>query len=100
MMRKETLILADAAAPAFLGAQHNEPMLPSLDVGLGGAGLSVMTEVPVPQAAMPLLPAAMGMAIACRISKLGSPAATPATGAMSDVGALGFAAWPVLRCGL
>ena len=98
-MRRESLLSIGAVALAFLGTQHHNLMLFLVAVGLGEAGMSAMTEVPLVRSAMLLLSLAIVVAVAYQIAKPGRPAAMRVTGAISILCTLGLAGWSVLRFG-
>ncbi len=99
-MRREWLLSFGAVAFAFLGAQHHNLMMLLLALGLGGAGTSVMTEVPLVRTAMLFLSLVMVAAIGYQISRPRHPAAMRVIGALSILFTLGLAGWSVLRFGL
>jgi hypothetical protein len=98
-MRKESLLSIGAPALALLGAQHHNLML-LLVIGLGGTGMSVMTEAPLVRAAMLSVSLAMVGVVGYQISKSNRPLAMRVTGAISIAFTLGLAGWSILQFGL
>jgi hypothetical protein len=69
-------------------------------LGLGNAGMSAMTEVPLIRDAMLGMSLLMVAAVGYQISKPNRPMAMRVTGALSILFTLGIAGWSVLRFGL
>jgi hypothetical protein len=99
-MRREWLLSFGAVALAFLGSQHHNLMMLLFALGLAGAGMSAMTEVPLLRDAMLILSLAMAAVIGYRISKPSRPMAMRVAGALSIAFTLGIAGWSVLQFGL
>ncbi len=99
-MRREWLLSLGAVALAFLGSQHHNLMMVLFALGLGNAGMSLMTEMPAVRDAMLLLSLVMVGAIAYQISRPSRPFAMRLTGGLSILFTLAIAAWSVLRFGL
>ena len=72
-MRKEWLLSFGAVALAFLGSQHHNLMMVLFAVGLGSAGMNLMTEMPLVRLLMLAMSLVMGAAIAYQISRPGRP---------------------------
>jgi len=99
-MRREWLLSFGAVALAFLGSQHHNLMILLVALGLGDAGMSAMTEVPLVRTAMLGLSLVMVAAVGYQISRPAHPMAMRVTGALSILLTLGLAGWSVLRFGL
>jgi hypothetical protein len=99
-MRREWLLSMGAVVLAFAGAQHHNLMMLLLAAGLGNAGMSMMTAMPLVRDAMLTMSVAMAAMIAYRISRPGRPAAMRIAGALSIVFTLGIAGWSILQFGL
>lgn len=99
-MRREWLSSFAAVAFAFLSTQHHNLMMLLLALGLGSAGTSVMTQVPLVRTAMLVVSLAMAAAIGYQIARPSRPAAMRLIGALSIFFTLGLAGWSVLRFGL
>ena len=99
-MRKEWLLSFGAVALAFLGSQHHNLMMVLFALGLGNAGMSAMTEMPLIRDVMLAMSLIMAAAIGYQISKPNRPTAMRVTGALSILFTLGIAGWSVLRFGL
>jgi hypothetical protein len=100
IMRKEWLLSAGAVVLAFLGTQHHNLMMLLLAVGLGNAGMSLMTELPLVRDVMLGMSLLMAAVIGYQISRPNRPAAMRVTGALSIVITLGLAGSSVLHLGL
>jgi hypothetical protein len=100
IMRREWLLSIGAVVFAILGSQHHNLMMLLFAFGLGDAGMSVMTEVPLVRDAMLLMSLAMVAAVSYQISRPSRPIAIRITGALSILLTLGLAGWSVLRFGL
>ena len=99
-MRREWLLSLGAVIFAFLGSQHHNLMMLLFAIGLGNAGMSMMTEFPHIRDAMLALSLVMAAAIAYQISRPSRPTSIRVTGALSVLFTLGIAGWSVLRFGL
>ena len=99
-MRREWLLSFGAVALAFLGSQHHNLMMLLVALGLGDAGVSAMTEVPLVRTAMLVLSLVMVAALGYQISRPSRPMAMRVTGALSILITLGLAGWSVLQFGL
>ncbi len=99
-MRREWLLSFGAVALAFLGSQHHNLIMLLVALGLGDAGMSAMTEVPLFRTAMLGLSMVMVAAVGYQISRPSRPMATRVTGALSILLTLGLAGWSVLHFGL
>ena len=99
-MRREWLLSACAVLLAFLGAQHHNLMMLLFAVGLGNAGMSLMTTLPVVRDAMLVMSLVMSAVIAYQISRPNRPTAMRVTGALSILVTLGIAGWSLLHLGL
>jgi hypothetical protein len=100
IMRKEWLLSAGAVVLAFLGAQHHNLMMLLFAVGLGNAGMSLMTELALARNVMLGMSLLMAAAIGYQISRPNRPTAIRVTGVLSVVITLGLAGWSVLHFGL
>jgi hypothetical protein len=99
-MRKEWLLSACAVVLAFLGTQHHNLMMFLFAVGLGNAGMSLMTELPLVRDVMLGMSVVMAAVIGYQISRPGRPMTMRVTGALSIFVTLGLAGWSVLHLGL
>ena len=97
-MRKEWLLSFGAVALAFLGSQHHNLMMVLFALGLGSAGMNLMTEMPLVRLLMLALSLVMVAVIAYQISKPGRPMRI--TGSLSILLTLAIVGWSVLRFGL
>jgi hypothetical protein len=98
-VRREWLLSLGAVALAFLGSQHHNLMMVLLALGLGDAGMSLMTEMPAVRDAMLLLSLVMIAVIGYQISRPNRPMAMRLTGGLSILFTLGILAWSALRFG-
>lgn len=96
-MRREWLLSFGAVVLAFLSTQHHNLMMLLLALGLGDAGMSVMTDVPLVRTAMLVVSLVMVGAIGYEISRPGRPRTM---GALSILFTLGLAGWSLLHFGL
>lgn len=99
-MRRQWLLSIGAVVLAFLSSQHHNLMMMLFALGLGNAGMSAMTEVPLIRDAMLGMSLLMVAAVGYQISKPNRPMAMRVTGALSILFTLGIAGWSVLRIGL
>ena len=99
-MRREWLLSLGAVVLAFLGAHHHNLMMLVLAIGLGNAGMSTMTGMPLLRDAMLAMSVVMAAVIAWQISRPGRPPAMRVTGALSIVFTLAIAGWSILQFGL
>jgi len=99
-MRREWLLSVGAVVLAFLGTQHHNLMMLLFAVGLGNAGMSLMTKLPVVRDVMLVMSLVMAAVIAYQISRPSHPMSMRVTGALSILFTLGLAGWAVLRFGL
>jgi hypothetical protein len=97
-MRREWLLSFGAVVLAFLSTQHHNLMMLFLALGLGDAGMSVMTDVPLVRTAMLVL--SLVMVGVTAYSKPDRPRAMRVTGALSVLFTLGLAGWSLLHFGL
>ena len=74
-MQREWLLSFGAVVLAFLSTQHHNLMMLFLALGLGDAGISVMTDVPLVRTAMLVMSLVMVGAIGYEISRPGRPRA-------------------------
>ena len=89
-----------AVALAFLGSQHHNLMMLLFAFGLGNAGMSVMTEMPLLSVVMLAVSLVMAEAIGYQISRPGRPFAMRLSGAFSLLLTLGIVGWSILRFGV
>ncbi len=99
-MRREWLLSFGAVGLAFLGSQHHNLMMLLLALGLGNAGMSLTTEVPIVRPVMLCLSPVMVAAIGYQISKPNRPWAMRVAGALSMLFTLGIVVWSVSHFGL
>jgi len=99
-MRREWLLSIGAVVLAFLGSQHHTLMMLLLALGLGEAGMSVMTRAPWLRTAMLVMSLAMVAVVGYQISKPRRPLAMRVTGGLSILVTLGVAGWSVLHVSL
>ena len=99
-MRKEWLLSFGAVALAFLGSQHHNLMMVLFALGLGSAGMNLMTEMPLVRLLMLAVSLVMVAPIVYQISRPGRPFAVRLTGSFSILLTLTIVGWSVLRFGL
>jgi hypothetical protein len=99
-MRKEWLLSFGAVALAFLGSQHHNLMMVLFALGLGSAGMNLMTEMPLVRLLMLAMSLVMVAAIAYQISRQGRSFAMRLTGSLSILLTIAIVGWSVLRFGL
>ena len=87
-------------ALAFLGSQHHNLMMVLFALGLGSAGMNLMTEMPIVRLFMLTMSLVMVAAIAYQISRPGLPFAMRLTGSLSILLTVAIVGWSVLRFGL
>ena len=98
-MRKEWLLSFGAVALAFLGSHHHNLMMVLFALGLGSAGMNLMTEMPLVRLLMLAVSLVMVAVIAYQISRPGRPLAMRVTGSLSILLTLAIVGWSVLRFG-
>lgn len=98
-MRRGWLPSIGAMVLAFLAGQHHNLHMLLLSLGLGGAGTSFMTAVPLVRRAMLLLSLAMVAVIGYQIRDAKRPRSMRIMGAVSIVATLGLAAWSIQQSG-
>lgn len=99
-MRREWLLSIGAVVLAFLGTQHHNIMMLLFAVGLGNAGMSLMTNLPWVSDAMLLMSLVMATVIGYQISRPNRPMAMRVTGTLSILVTLGIAGWSLMHLGL
>jgi len=99
-MRREWLLSFGAVVLAFLGSQHHNVMMLLFALGLGDAGMSAMTEVPLLRNAMLAASLVMIAVVGYQISRPSRPLAMRIAGALSIFLTVGLAGWSILRFGL
>jgi hypothetical protein len=99
-MRQGWILSLGAVLLAFLGTQHHNLMMLLFAVGLGNAGMSLMTELPLVRDVMLGMSLVMVTVIGYQISRPGRPAAMRVTGTLSILITLGLAGWSVLHFGV
>ena len=99
-MRREWLLSIGAVVLAFLGTQHHNIMMLLFAVGLGNAGMSLMTSLPWVRDAMLLMSLVMATVIGYQISRPNRPMAMRVTGTLSILVTLGIAGWSLMHLGL
>ncbi len=72
-MRREWLLSLGAVGLAFLGSQHHNLMMLLFALGLGNAGISLMTDMPIVRPVMLALSLVMVAAIGYQISRPSRP---------------------------
>ncbi len=98
-MRRDWLLSTGAVVLAFLGAQHHNLMMALFAVGLGNAGMSLMTSMPLVRDAMLLMSLVMAAIIGYQISQPQRPISMRVTGALSILVTVGIAGWSLLHLG-
>jgi hypothetical protein len=98
-MRREWLLSTGAIALAFLGTQHHNLMMALFAIGLGNAGMSLMTSMPVVRELMIAMSLVMAAIIAFQISRPRRPATVRVTGVISVLITLGLAGWSIWHFG-
>ena len=99
-MRRGWMLSLGAVLLAFLGTQHHNLMMLLFAVGLGNAGMSLMTELPLVRDVMLGMSLVMVAVIGYQISRPGRPTAMRVIGTLSILVTLGLAGWSVLHFGL
>jgi hypothetical protein len=99
-MRREWVLSIGAVVLAFLSSQHHNFMMLLFALGLGDAGMSVMTEVPLVRTLMLLMSLVMVAMVGYQISRPNRSTAMRITGALSIFFTLGIAGWSVMHFGL
>lgn len=99
-MRRDWWLSIGAVVLAFLGSQHHNLMMLLLALGMGDAGMSAMTDMPLVRNAMLVLSLVMAVAVGYQVAKPSRPTAMRVTGAISVLITLGLAGWSVLHFGL
>src|SRR5450759_1608016 len=100
IMRRGWMLARGAVLLAFLGTQHHNLMMLLFAVGLGNAGMSLMTKLPLVREVMLGMSLAMVAVIGYQISRPSRPTAMRVTGTLSVLITLGLAGWSVLHFGL
>ena len=100
IMRREWLLSTSAVVLAFLSTQHHNLMMLLFTVGLGNAGMSLMTSLPLVRDAMLLMSLVMAAVIGYQISRPNRPIAMRVTGAISILITFGITGWSLLHLGL
>lgn len=99
-MQKGRALSIVAVVIAFLATQHHALHMLMLLVGLGSAGTSVMTTVPLLRRAMLLMSLIMIAVIAYQVRDADRPRSFRISGAVSIVLTLGLVGWSIARFGL
>jgi hypothetical protein len=99
-MQRGWMLSLGAVLLAFLGTQHHNLMMLLFAVGLGNAGMSLMTKLPLVRDVMLGMSLVMVAVIGYQISRPSRPAAMRITGMLSILITLGLAGWSVLQFGL
>ena len=99
-MRRGWILSLGAVLLAFLGTQHHNLMMLLFAVGLGNAGMSLMTELPLIRDVMLGMSLVMVAMIGYQISRPSRPTAMRVTGTLSIIITLGLAGWSVLHFGV
>ena len=99
-MRRGWMLSLGAVLLAFLGTQHHNLMMLLFAVGLGNAGMSLMTELPLIRDVMLGMSLVMVAMVGYQISRPSRPTAMRVTGTLSIIITLGLAGWSVLHFGV
>ena len=99
-MRRGWMLSLGAVLLAFLGTQHHNLMMLLFAVGLGNAGMSLMTQLPLVRDVMLGMSLVMVAVIGYQISRPSRPTAMRVTGTLSIIITLGLAGWSVLHFGV
>jgi hypothetical protein len=99
-MRREWLLSAGAVVLAFLSTQHHNLMMALFALGLGNAGMSLMTSMPLVRDAMLLMSLVMAVMIGYQISRPNRPTAMRLAGALSILVTLGITGLSLMQLGL
>ena len=99
-MRRGWMLSLGAVLLAFLGTQHHNLMMLLLAFGLGNAGMSLMTELPLIRDVMLGMSLVMVAMVGYQISRPSRPTAMRVTGTLSIIITLGLAGWSVLHFGV
>jgi len=94
------LLWLGAVLLAFLATQHHNLMMLLFAVGLGNAGMSLMTKLPLVRDVMLGMSLVMVAVIGYQILRPNIPTAMRITGTLSILVTLGLAGWSVLHFGL
>lgn len=94
------LLWLGAVLLAFLATQHHNLMMLLFAVGLGNAGMSLVTELPLVRDVMLGISLAMVTVIGYQILRPNIPTAMRIRGTLSILVTLGLAGWSVLHFGL
>jgi hypothetical protein len=98
-MRRQWFLSAGAVGLAFLGTQHHNLMMALFAVGLGNAGMSLMTSLPLVRNAMLLLSVVMAAIVGYQVSRPHRPMAMRVAGILSIILTFGIAGWVLLHPG-
>jgi hypothetical protein len=99
-MQRGWMLSLGAVLLAFLGTQHHNLMMLLFAVGLGNAGMSLMTQLPLVRDVMLGMSLVMVAAIGYQISRPSRPTAMRVTGTLSILITLSLAGWSVLHFGV
>jgi len=99
-MRREWWLSIGAVVLAFLASQHHALHMLLLALGMGGAGTSLMTAVPLVRRAMLLMSLAMVVVTAYQLRDPTRPRSMRRLGALSIVATIGLMAWSLATFGL
>jgi len=99
-MRREWLLSAGAVALAFLGTQHHNLMMALFAIGLGNAGMSLMSSLPLVRELMIAMSLVMAAVIAFQITRPKRPMPMRVMGLVSILFTLGFAGWSIWHFGV
>jgi hypothetical protein len=100
LMQRGWMLSLGAVLLAFLGTQHHNLMMLLFAVGLGNAGMNLMTKLPLVRDVMLGMSLLMAAVIGYQISRPSRPTAMRVTGTLSILVTLGLAGWSVLHFGL
>jgi len=98
-MRKDWWFSIGAVGLAFLASQHHALHMLLLALGLGGAGTSLMTAVPLARRAMLLMSLAMVVFTAYQLRDTTRPRSMRLLGALSIVATIALMAWSLAMFG-
>jgi hypothetical protein len=94
------LLWLGAVLLAFLATQHHNLMMLLFAIGLGNAGMSLMTKLPLVRDVMLGMSLVMVAVIGYQILRPNIPTTMRITGTLSILVTLGLAGWSVLHFGL
>jgi len=99
-MSKEGLASAGAVVLAFLASQHHNLHMLLLAIGIGGAGTSLMTALPLVRRVMLLVSLAMVVVVIYQVRDPKRPIPMRVMGGVSILLTLGLLIWSVMQFGV